>query len=216
MRTAACWNLVIIFDSCFGLWLCVKYESPACSVLALLLCELDAPVCSVYPSREFGSPSDAAVCKIAHVILALHGWRVWQRVSSIPQNTKVCFWVFTLLFAVSARCSPLTPGHGLLPEFVIIHVFHRRLTEYQRLDERPATARTNRQIQAMGVVMVGWLNTGEGEAAWRAIPDDMPQSRPPRTRPAQPCTSTASCRGQLLGAGHLPFPHRFSFDADMW
>ena len=104
----------------------------------------------------------------AYVILFLCGAAGLAESIEHFKIPKLCFWVFTLLFAVSVRCSPLTVM--ALPEFVI-HAFHPAdLAEYQRLDELTYDRKDKPQIQAMAQWLVEHL--GEGEVAYM-IPDDM-------------------------------------------
>ena len=104
----------------------------------------------------------------AYVILFLCGAAGLAESIEHFKIPKLCFWVFTLLFAVSVRCSPLTVM--ALPEFVI-HAFHPAdLAEYQRLDELTYDRKDKSQIQAMAQWLVEHL--GEGEVAYM-IPDDM-------------------------------------------
>ena len=84
------------------------------------------------------------------------------------RGLKIAYWAFTLVFAVSVRCSPLTVM--ALPELVI-HAFHpASLTEYMHFDELTYDRKDLSQIQAV----TEWLTAhlGEGDTAYM-IPDDM-------------------------------------------
>ena len=76
--------------------------------------------------------------------------------------------MFTLAFAISVRCSPLTVM--ALPEALIGLVHPASLAEYQRLDVLTYDRKDKPQIQAM----VQWLteHLADGETAY-LIPDDM-------------------------------------------
>ena len=155
-------NLILIL---FGLWLCVKRKKPSLPVLAL--CELMLSMLLFTRVQNSGS-HQMLLYVPAYVILFLCGAAGLAESIEHFKIPKLCFWVFTLLFAVSVRCSPLTVM--ALPEFVI-HAFHPAdLAEYQRLDELTYDRKDKPQIQAMAQWLVEHL--GEGEVAYM-IPDDM-------------------------------------------
>lgn len=161
MRTGLL-NLILIL---FGLWLCVKRKKPSMPVLAL--CELMLSMLLFTRVQNSGS-HQMLLYVPAYVILFLCGAAGLAESIEHFKIPKLCFWVFTLLFAVSVRCSPLTVM--ALPEFVI-HAFHPAdLAEYQRLDELTYDRKDKPQIQAMAQWLVEHL--GEGEGAYM-IPDDM-------------------------------------------
>ena len=161
MRTGLL-NLILIL---FGLWLCVKRKKPSLPVLAL--CELMLSMLLFTRVQNSGS-HQMLLYVPAYVILFLCGAAGLAESIEHFKIPKLCFWVFTLLFAVSVRCSPLTVM--ALPEFVI-HAFHPAdLAEYQRLDELTYDRKDKPQIQAMAQWLVEHL--GEGEGAYM-IPDDM-------------------------------------------
>ena len=161
MRTGLL-NLILIL---FGLWLCVKRKKPSLPVLAL--CELMLSMLLFTRVQNSGS-HQMLLYVPAYVILFLCGAAGLAESIEHFKIPKLCFWVFTLLFAVSVRCSPLTVM--ALPEFVI-HAFHPAdLAEYQRLDELTYDRKDKPQIQAMAQWLVEHL--GEGEVAYM-IPDDM-------------------------------------------
>ena len=161
MRTGLL-NLILIL---YGLWLCVKRKKPSLPVLAL--CELMLSMLLFTRVQNSGS-HQMLLYVPAYVILFLCGAAGLAESIEHFKIPKLCFWVFTLLFAVSVRCSPLTVM--ALPEFVI-HAFHPAdLAEYQRLDELTYDRKDKPQIQAMAQWLVEHL--GEGEVAYM-IPDDM-------------------------------------------
>ena len=163
MRTGLL-NLILIL---FGLWLCVKRKKPSMPVLAL--CELMLSMLLFTRVQNSGS-HQMLLYVPAYVILFLCGAAGLAESIEHFKIPKLCFWVFTLLFAVSVRCSPLTVM--ALPEFVI-HAFHPAdLAEYQRLDELTYDRKDKPQIQAMAQWLVEHLGEGEGEGAYM-IPDDM-------------------------------------------
>ena len=81
---------------------------------------------------------------------------------------KLCYWVFTLVFAVSVRCSPLTVV--ALPDFIIDNFPLKSTEEFVRLDGLTYDRKDLSQIQAV----TEWLSVhlGDGDTAYM-IPDDM-------------------------------------------
>lgn len=81
---------------------------------------------------------------------------------------KLCYWAFTLVFAVSVRCSPLTVV--ALPSFIIDGFPLKSTEEFVRLDGLTYDRKDLHQLQAV----TEWLTVhlGEGETAYM-IPDDM-------------------------------------------
>ena len=155
-------NLVLIL---FGLWLCFRRKK--FGLPALAFCEL--LISLVLFTRVQNSGSHQMLLYVpAYIILFLCGAAGLAESIERFKIPKICFWVFTLVFAISVRCSPLTVM--ALPE-VVIHAFHpASLAEYQRLDELTYNRKDKAQIQAMAQ----WLDEhlGEGEIAYM-IPDDM-------------------------------------------
>ena len=81
---------------------------------------------------------------------------------------KLGYWAFTLVFAVSVRCSPLTVV--ALPDFLIDHFPLKSTAEFVRLDGLTCDRRDLSQLQAV----TEWLSVhlGDGETAYM-ITDDM-------------------------------------------
>ena len=84
------------------------------------------------------------------------------------RNLKIAYWAFTLVFAVSVRCSPLT--RVALPDIVIDHFPLRATQEFVRLDKLIYDRRDLPQIQAIA----RWIdaNCADGEISYM-IPHDM-------------------------------------------
>ena len=84
------------------------------------------------------------------------------------RNLKIAYWAFTLVFAVSVRCSPLT--RVALPDIVIDHFPLRAAQEFVRLDKLIYDRRDLPQIQAIA----RWIdaNCADGEISYM-IPHDM-------------------------------------------
>ena len=84
------------------------------------------------------------------------------------RNLKLFYWVFTLVFAVSVRCSPLTVV--ALPGFVVDHFPLKAVSEFVRLDKLIYDRKDLPQIKAIA----NWIDThcAEGEISYM-IPHDM-------------------------------------------
>ena len=84
------------------------------------------------------------------------------------RNLKIAYWLFTLIFAVSVRCSPLT--RVALPDIVIDHFPLKATQEFVRLDKLIYDRKDLPQIQAIA----RWIDThcADGEISYM-IPHDM-------------------------------------------
>ena len=84
------------------------------------------------------------------------------------RNLKLAYWVFTLVFAVSVRCSPLTSV--ALPDIVIDHFPLSATKEFVRLDKLIYDRKDLPQIQAIA----RWIDDhcADGEISYM-IPHDM-------------------------------------------
>ena len=84
------------------------------------------------------------------------------------RNLKLFYWVFTLVFAVSVRCSPLTVV--AMPGFLVDHFPLKATREFVRLDKLIYDRKDLPQIKAIA----NWIDThcAEGELSYM-IPHDM-------------------------------------------
>ena len=84
------------------------------------------------------------------------------------RNLKLFYWVFTLVFAVSVRCSPLTVV--AMPGFLVDHFPLKATAEFVRLDKLIYNRKDLPQIKAIA----NWIDThcAEGEISYM-IPHDM-------------------------------------------
>ena len=84
------------------------------------------------------------------------------------RNLKLLYWVFTLVFAVSVRCSPLTVV--AMPGFLVNHFPLEATREFVRLDKLIYDRKDLPQIKAIA----NWIDThcAEGEISYM-IPHDM-------------------------------------------
>ena len=84
------------------------------------------------------------------------------------RDLKLFYWVFTLVFAVSVRCSPLTVV--AMPGFLVDHFPLKAASEFVRLDKLIYDRKDLPQIKAIA----NWIDThcAEGELSYM-IPHDM-------------------------------------------
>ena len=84
------------------------------------------------------------------------------------RGLKLFYWVFTLVFAVSVRCSPLTVV--AMPGFLVDHFPLKAASEFVRLDKLIYDRKDLPQIKAIA----NWIDThcAEGEISYM-IPHDM-------------------------------------------
>ena len=84
------------------------------------------------------------------------------------RELKLFYWVFTLVFAVSVRCSPLTVV--AMPDFLVDHFPLKAVSEFVRLDKLIYDRKDLPQIKAIA----NWIDThcAEGELSYM-IPHDM-------------------------------------------
>ncbi len=161
MRTGGLNFLLIVL----GLWLCFRRKT--FSLPALAGCELLVSI--VLFTRVQNSGSHQMLLYLpAYVLLFLAGAAALAENIEKRKALKLGYWAFTLVFAISVRCSPLTVM--ALPEALIGLVHPANLAEYQRLDVLTYDRKDKPQIQAM----VQWLteHLADGETAY-LIPDDM-------------------------------------------
>ena len=156
-------NLVLIG---LGLWLCLKQRrSPALPCLAGL--EILLGMLLFTRVQNTGSHQ---------MLLFLPGWFLLFLPGAAAlaegirrhRGCKLGYWVFTLLFAVSVRCSPLTIV--ALPDLVIDHFPLKATQEFVRLDKLTYDRKDLPQIQAIA----RWIDShcAEGEISYM-IPHDM-------------------------------------------
>ena len=86
------------------------------------------------------------------------------------RNLKLFYWVFTLVFAVSVRCSPLTVV--ALPGFVVDHFPLKAVSEFVRLDKLTYDRTDAARVQDIDDWLDAHCDAGQGEFAYM-IPHDM-------------------------------------------
>ena len=156
-------NLVLIG---LGLWFCLKKRKlPALPCLAGF--EIFLSMVLFTRIQNTGSHQ---------MLLFLPGWFVLFLLGAAAlaetidrrRNLKLAYWVFTLVFAVSVRCSPLTSV--ALPDIVIDHFPLSATKEFVRLDKLIYDRKDLPQIQAIA----RWIDDhcADGEISYM-IPHDM-------------------------------------------
>lgn len=112
------------------------------------------------------------------MLLFMPGWLLLFLVGSaaladgLKKHTavKLCYWGFTMVFAVSVRCSPLTTV--ALPGFVVDHFPLKAVSEFVRLDKLTYDRTDAAQIQRVDDWIDAHCDAEKGEFAYM-IPHDM-------------------------------------------
>ena len=155
-------NLILIV---LGLWFAAKRRLPALPCLAG--CELLVSLLLFTRVQNTGSHQ---------MLLFVPGWFLLFLTGAAAlaggihrrRGLKLGYWAFTLLFAVSVRCSPLTTL--ALPGFVVDHLPLQSVAEFARLDRLTYDRKDLPQLQAIAQ----WIdaNCAGGEISYM-IPHDM-------------------------------------------
>lgn len=148
-----------------GLWFAAKRRLPALPCLAGA--ELLISLLLFIRVQNSGSHQ---------MLLFLPGWLLLFLIGAAAlsegiqkhRNLKLFYWVFTLVFATSVRCSPLTTI--ALPGFLVDHFPLKATSEFVRLDKLIYDRKDLPQIKAIA----NWIDThcAEGELSYM-IPHDM-------------------------------------------
>ena len=148
-----------------GLWFAAKHHLPALPCLAGA--ELLISLLLFIRVQNSGSHQ---------MLLFLPGWLLLFLTGAAAlaegiqkhRNLKLFYWVFTLVFAVSVRCSPLTVV--AMPGFLVDHFPLEVTKEFVRLDKLIYDRKDLPQIKAIA----NWIDThcAEGEISYM-IPHDM-------------------------------------------
>ena len=150
-----------------GLWFAAKRRLPALPCLA----GAELLVSLVLFTRVQNTGSH-------QMLLFVPGWLLLFLVGSaaladgLKKHTavKLCYWGFTMVFAVSVRCSPLTTV--ALPGFVVDHFPLKAVSEFVRLDKLTYDRTDAAQIQRVDDWIDAHCNAEKGEFAYM-IPHDM-------------------------------------------
>lgn len=150
-----------------GLWFATKRRLPALPCLA----GTELLVSLVLFTRVQNTGSH-------QMLLFVPGWLLLFLVGSaaladgLKKHTavKLCYWGFTMVFAVSVRCSPLTTV--ALPGFVVDHFPLKAVSEFVRLDKLTYDRTDAAQIQRVDDWIDAHCDAEKGEFAYM-IPHDM-------------------------------------------
>lgn len=150
-----------------GLWFSAKRRLPALPCLA----GAELLVSLVLFTRVQNTGSH-------QMLLFMPGWLLLFLVGSaaladgLKKHTavKLCYWGFTMVFAVSVRCSPLTTV--ALPGFVVDHFPLKAVSEFVRLDKLTYDRTDAAQIQRVDDWIDAHCDAEKGEFAYM-IPHDM-------------------------------------------
>ena len=150
-----------------GLWFAAKRRLPALPCLA----GAELLVSLVLFTRVQNTGSH-------QMLLFVPGWLLLFLVGSaaladgLKKHTavKLCYWGFTMVFAVSVRCSPLTTV--ALPGFVVDHFSLKAVSEFVRLDKLTYDRTDAAQIQRVDDWIDAHCDAEKGEFAYM-IPHDM-------------------------------------------
>lgn len=183
-----------------GLWFAAKRRLPALPCLAGA--ELLVSLMLFTRVQNTGSHQ---------MLLFVPGWLLLFLVGSaalangLKKHTavKLCYWGFTMVFAVSVRCSPLTTV--ALPGFVVDHFPLKAVSEFVRLDKLTYNRTDAAQIQRVDDWIDAHCNAEKGEFAYM-IPHDMLYNSDMFQYAALP---DIQLQGKLAAGISIPGTHEF-------
>ena len=183
-----------------GLWFAAKRRLPALPCLA----GTELLVSLVLFTRVQNTGSH-------QMLLFVPGWLLLFLVGSaaladgLKKHTavKLCYWGFTMVFAVSVRCSPLTTV--ALPGFVVDHFPLKAVSEFVRLDKLTYDRTDAAQIQRVDDWIDAHCDAEKGEFAYM-IPHDMLYNSDMFQYAALP---DIQLQGKLTAGISIPGTHEF-------
>lgn len=183
-----------------GLWFAAKRRLPALPCLA----GAELLVSLVLFTRVQNTGSH-------QMLLFVPGWLLLFLVGSaaladgLKKHTavKLCYWGFTMVFAVSVRCSPLTTV--ALPGFVVDHFPLKAVSEFVRLDKLTYDRTDAAQIQRVDDWIDAHCDAEKGEFAYM-IPHDMLYNSDMFQYAALP---DIQLQGKLAAGISIPGTHEF-------
>ena len=183
-----------------GLWFAAKRRLPALPCLAWT--ELLVSLVLFTRVQNTGSHQ---------MLLFVPGWLLLFLVGSaaladgLKKHTavKLCYWGFTMVFAVSVRCSPLTTV--ALPGFVVDHFPLKAVSEFVRLDKLTYDRTDAAQIQRVDDWIDAHCDAEKGEFAYM-IPHDMLYNSDMFQYAALP---DIQLQGKLAAGISIPGTHEF-------
>ena len=150
-----------------GLWFAAKRRLPALPCLA----GMELVLSLVLFTRVQNTGSHQMLLFVpGWFLLFLTGAAALAETISRRRTLKLCYWAFTLVFAVSVRCSPLVTL--ALPDFAIDHFPLKSQAEFVRLDKLTYDRTDLAQIQAIDDWLDAHCDAEAGEFAYM-IPHDM-------------------------------------------
>ena len=184
-----------------GLWFAAKRRLPALPCLA----GTELLVSLVLFTRVQNTGSH-------QMLLFVPGWLLLFLVGSaaladgLKKHTavKLCYWGFTMVFAVSVRCSPLTTV--ALPGFVVDHFPLKAVSEFVRLDKLTYDRTDAAQIQRVDDWIDAHCDAEKGEFAYM-IPHDMLYNSDIFQYAALP---DIQLQGKLAAGISIPGTHEFT------
>ena len=183
-----------------GLWFSAKRRLPALPCLA----GAELLVSLVLFTRVQNTGSH-------QMLLFVPGWLLLFLVGSaaladgLKKHTavKLCYWGFTMVFAVSVRCSPLTTV--ALPGFVVDYFPLKAVSEFVRLDKLTYDRTDAAQIQRVDDWIDAHCDAEKGEFAYM-IPHDMLYNSDMFQYAALP---DIQLQGKLAAGISIPGTHEF-------
>ena len=183
-----------------GLWFAAKRRLPALPCLA----GTELLVSLVLFTRVQNTGSH-------QMLLFVPGWLLLFLVGSaaladgLKKHTavKLCYWGFTMVFAMSVRCSPLTTV--ALPGFVVDHFPLKAVSEFVRLDKLTYDRTDAAQIQRVDDWIDAHCDAEKGEFAYM-IPHDMLYNSDMFQYAALP---DIQLQGKLAAGISIPGTHEF-------
>ena len=183
-----------------GLWFSAKRRLPALPCLA----GAELLVSLVLFTRVQNTGSH-------QMLLFVPGWLLLFLVGSaaladgLKKHTavKLCYWGFTMVFAVSVRCSPLTTV--ALPGFVVDHFPLKAVSKFVRLDKLTYDRTDAAQIQRVDDWIDAHCDAEKGEFAYM-IPHDMLYNSDMFQYAALP---DIQLQGKLAAGISIPGTHEF-------
>ena len=183
-----------------GLWFAAKRRLPALPCLA----GAELLVSLVLFTRVQNTGSH-------QMLLFVPGWLLLFLVGSaaladgLKKHTavKLCYWGFTMVFAVSVRCSPLTTV--ALPGFVVDHFPLKAVSEFVQLDKLTYNRTDAAQIQRVDDWIDAHCDAEKGEFAYM-IPHDMLYNSDMFQYAALP---DIQLQGKLAAGISIPGTHEF-------
>ena len=150
-----------------GLWFAAKRRLPALPCLA----GVELLVSLVLFTRVQNTGSHQMLLFVpGWLLLFLTGAAALAESIHKRRTLKLCYWAFTMVFAVSVRCSPLTTV--ALPGFVVDHFPIKAVSEFVRLDKLTYDRTDAAQIQRVDDWIDAHCDAEKGEFAYM-IPHDM-------------------------------------------